>query len=75
MINTAAYSFVSTAYPDNIESLISVMESVVGVGCTMCPVLGSFVYSAVGFSATFWIFGGAMAPVSFLILILLPTPA
>ena len=74
MINTAAYSFVSTAYPDNIEGLVSVIESVAGLGVTMGPVLGTFVYQAVGFSATFWIFGGAMTPISFLILILLPSP-
>ena len=74
MINTACYAFVSTAFPDNIESLISVMESIVGIGCTMGPVLGSFVYSSLGFADTFFIFGGALSPVAILILLTLPTP-
>ena len=74
MINTSCYSFVSTAFPDNIESLISIMESFVGVGCTMGPVLGSFIYSSLGFGATFWVFGGLMGPVAIMNLLTLPKP-
>ena len=74
MINTAAYSFASTAYPDTIDKVIAIMEAVVGVGCTSGPILGSFVYSAVGFANTFFIFGGCLAPVAVLICICLPKP-
>lgn len=66
MMNTAAYSYVSQAYPDEVEKKISLMEGIVGVGCTFSPVLGSFVYSNVGFSTTFYIFGGCMLPISLL---------
>ena len=74
MINTAAYSFASTAYPDTIDKVISIMEAVVGVGCTSGPILGSFVYTAVGFAKTFFIFGGCLLPVAVLICIFLPKP-
>ena len=49
MINTASYSFASIAYPHKIESVISYMEIMVGAGGMLGPVVGSFVYSAVGF--------------------------
>ena len=75
MINTACYAFVSTAFPDNVESLISILESIVGIGCTMGPVLGSITYSALGFKDTFFIFGGALAPAALMILIFLPSPS
>ena len=49
------------------------MEGVVGIGITASPVLGSFVYSAVGFSQTFFIFGALMAPSSLLALCTMPS--
>ncbi len=73
MINTAAYSFAAQAYPDSVEKLVSVMEGVVGIGCTISPVLGVFIYNAVGFSDTFYIFGSAMTPCAILMLCL-PDP-
>ena len=74
MINTAAYSFASTAYPDTIEKVISILETFVGIGCTTGPILGSFVYSAVGFANTFFIFGGALTPIALFICCFLPKP-
>ena len=38
------------------------------------PLLGSLIYYAVGFAWTFYIFGIAMAPISFLVLFVLPKP-
>ena len=49
------------------------MEGVVGIGITISPILGVCIESAVGFSATFYIFGGAMSPCAFLMLCL-PDP-
>ena len=74
MINTAAYSFASQAYPDRVDKVISLMEGVVGIGITVSPVMGSFVYQAVGFSKTFYAFGLGMAPVSLVIILALPSP-
>ena len=74
MINTAAYAFASTAYTDDVDKVISIMEAIVGLGCAMGPVLGSFVYVAVGFQNTFVIFGLALTPIAILILCLLKKP-
>ena len=75
MINTAAYSFASQAYPSDVDKVISLMEGVVGIGITISPILGSFIYNAVGFSTTFYIFGALLAPLALLILFALPKKA
>ena len=69
-MNTTAYSFAASAYADDIEKVIAMMEIIVGIGCTIGPVLGSFIYEAVGFAWTFIIFGMAMAPNAILALFL-----
>ena len=70
LLNTTAYSFVASAYADDIEKVIALMEIIVGIGCTLGPVLGSFIYEAVGYAWTFLIFGMAMAPNAILALFL-----
>ena len=62
MINTAAYSYAAQAYPEDIEKVISLMEGMVGIGCSAGPVVGSFVYASLGFSWTFLTFGILMLP-------------
>lgn len=74
MINTSVYSFASQAYPTKVDKIISLMEGVVGVGCTLGPMVGSFVYQAVGFSTTFYIFGAAMSPTALMVCLLLGKP-
>ena len=75
MINTSGYSFASQAYPDKVEKVISLMEATVGAGMMLGPILGSFIYNAVGFFKTFAIFGIAMTPISLIVLFTLPNPA
>jgi len=45
-----------------VEKVIAIMEAIVGVGCTVGPVVGSLVYEQIGFEWTFIAFGVAMAP-------------
>ena len=73
-INTSVYSYVAQAYPDKVEKVISLSEGFVGIGCTLGPILGAFIYQAVGFSYTFYIFGAAMAPFALLICSCLDKP-
>ena len=49
MMATAAFSFVSIAYPQKIERVVSYMEFFGGIGAMVGPVIGSFIYGAVGF--------------------------
>ena len=75
MINTASFSFASIAYPQKVESVISYMETMAGLGNMAGPVLGSFIYTAVGFETTFFIFGGALTPIAIIIMFSLPKPS
>ena len=75
MINTSGYSFASQAYPDKLEKVISLMEATVGAGMMLGPILGSFIYNAVGFFKTFAIFGIAMTPISIIVIFALPKPS
>ena len=50
------------------------MEATVGAGMMLGPILGSFIYNAVGFFKTFAIFGIAMTPISIIVLFALPDP-
>ena len=70
MMNTTYFSFLAQAYPDEIEAKVGLIGVVVGIGCTMGPVIGSFVYNFVGFSWTFIIFGILMAPSCILVMTL-----
>ena len=70
IINTSAYSFAAQAYSDDMEAVVGLMETVVGIGCITAPVLGSFIYQLLGYSWTFYIFGVLMAPSCFLALLL-----
>ena len=74
MINTAAYSFASTAYPEDVDKVVSLMEGFVGIGITVSPIIGVFIYQALGFSMTFYIFGAAMAPISIMVFFTLTNP-
>ena len=49
MINTSAYSFAAQAYGDEVEKIISLFEGFVGIGCMSGPIIGSVVYSYLGF--------------------------
>ena len=64
MINTTTYSYAAQAFPKELQTFIGLLEGISGVGITLSPILGVFIYNAVGFSNTFLIFGLAMAPVA-----------
>ena len=74
LINTSVYSYVAQAYPDNVEKVVSMSEGFVGIGSAMGPIIGSFIYQAVGFSYTFYFFGVGMAPFALLVCACLSKP-
>ena len=51
------------------------MEIVGGAGAMVGPVIGSFIYSAVGFKTTFFIFGAVLTPFAILFMFALPKPS
>lgn len=72
-MNTTCFSYLGQAYPDDIEAKVGFQGVFVGIGCTMGPVIGSFLYNFVGFAWTFITFGILMAP-SCILMITLAKP-
>ena len=56
-VNTVVFSFAAQAYPDEVEKLISILEGATGIGFILGPVLGSYIYNAIGFSLTYFFVG------------------
>ena len=56
------------------EKVISLMESFLGLGCALGPVLGSVTYEFFGFAWTFLIFGIILSPTSILLFFCLKHP-
>ena len=68
-MNTSSYSFVSLIYPEKekLESAISMLESTSGIGLILGPIIGSSIYTAVGFKGTFVILGAILIPLAIMI--------
>ena len=51
ILNTSSYSFASLIYPDKekLESAISMLEATSGIGLILGPIIGSSIYTQVGF--------------------------
>jgi MFS family permease len=45
----------------------SMLEAMQGVGTILGPIIGSSIYTAVGFKLTFYYLGGALIPLAFII--------
>lgn len=54
------------AYPEDVEKVISIMETSVALGCAVGPVIGSVVYAQLGYAWTFIAFGSLLVPMSLL---------
>ena len=69
ILNTSSYSFASLIYPDKekMESAISMLEATSGIGLILGPIIGSSIYTAVGFKWTFVILGAILLPLAFTI--------
>ncbi|XP_049822563.1 MFS-type transporter SLC18B1-like isoform X2 [Aethina tumida] len=58
--STASYVFVVNTFPNNIGSVIGILETFVGLGMSTGPALGGLLYSLGGFSLPFFVLGVAM---------------
>ena len=69
ILNTSSYSFVSLIYLDKekLESAISMLEATSGIGLILGPIIGSSIYTAVGFKWTFVILGAVLIPLAIMI--------
>ncbi|XP_050504138.1 MFS-type transporter SLC18B1-like isoform X1 [Diabrotica virgifera virgifera] len=70
--STASYIFVVNSFPNNIGSVIGILETFVGLGMSTGPAVGGILYSLGGFSVPFYVLGVAMVFIGLINLLLLP---
>ncbi|XP_008193647.1 MFS-type transporter SLC18B1 [Tribolium castaneum] len=58
--STASYVFVVNTFPQNIGSVLGILETFVGLGMSTGPALGGVLYSLGGFSMPFFVLGIVM---------------
>ncbi len=71
-LSTCCFSIVTNFYPNGKEELVGYMEAFTGIGLVVGPIVGSVLYTLLGFSMTFFIFGSIFVLVSIFILRVLP---
>ena len=71
-IQTTSYAIVSVSFPNDQEKYIALIETAVGVGLILGPVIGSSVYAISGFSSTFFIIGGVFLFLTPILYVLIP---
>ena len=59
-------------FPDDQEKYIALIETSVGIGLILGPVIGSSIYALAGFSSTFFIIGGIFLLMTPTLLFLIP---
>lgn len=70
--STASYIFVVNYFPNNIGSVIGILETFVGLGMSIGPAIGGILYSLGGFSVPFYTLGIAMVVIAFINMLLIP---
>ncbi|XP_050673368.1 MFS-type transporter SLC18B1-like [Leptidea sinapis] len=70
--STASYVYVVNVFPDNIGSVLGILETFVGLGMSVGPAIGGLLYSIGGFGVPFYSLGIVMIIVVPINMILLP---
>lgn len=73
-INWSAYSTVSILYPHNRMTYVIILESMIGVGLALGPLIGTIFYNFEGFEHTFIIVGTLLLIVSIFVPMALKDP-
>ncbi|CAB3231381.1 unnamed protein product [Arctia plantaginis] len=69
--STASYVFVVNAFPDSIGSVLGILETFIGLGMSVGPAIGGFLYSIGGFGLPFYTLGIIMVltvPINYFLL-------
>jgi MFS family permease len=59
-VQTTCYAVAINDYPDHREAMIGYIEAVTGVGLIIGPIIGSTLYTFLGFDKTFFLYGSAV---------------
>ena len=57
MIQTTSYAIVAITYPKDQQKYLGILEASIGVGMLLGPIVGSILYSTIGFQGTFYAIG------------------
>ncbi|CAG7818533.1 unnamed protein product, partial [Allacma fusca] len=60
MISTSCYTFVAQIFPDNIGSVLGILEIFVGLGLSVGPAIGGLLYDWGGYGLPFYSLGVVM---------------
>jgi MFS family permease len=72
-IQTTSYAVISMSFPQEQEKYIAVMQTAIGTGLIMGPVIGTFLYTLFGFSKTFFLIGFCFLGLTFALSFLVPS--
>ena len=66
ILNTASYSFASLLFPNKhkLESAIQMLEATASLGLILGPIIGSSIYTWLGFKGAFVLLGVALIPLA-----------
>ena len=71
-VQTTAFIIVTNDYEEKGEMLIGLLEAMVGIGLILGPILGSILYSFLGFETTFFVYGGFVVILAIIIRVNIP---
>ena len=57
-VQTTCYTIATNDFPEKQERLIGLLEAMAGLGLIVGPIIGSALYSFLGFELTFFVYGG-----------------
>jgi len=71
-IQTVCFSISAARYRENQAKVIGLIEMQVGIGLTISPVIGAFLYGNFGYKAPFFFFGSLFAIIALFVRFFLP---
>ena len=66
-VQTTCYSIATNDFPEKKEQIVGWVEALTGLGLIVGPVIGSALYSLLGYAHTFFIYGSFLVFLSFVI--------
>lgn len=71
-IQTTSYAVISMTFPNEQEKYIALMQTAIGIGLMLGPVMGTLLYVVFGFSYTFFLIGVVFLFLTFALSFLIP---
>ncbi len=66
-VQTTCYSIATNDFPEKKEQIVGWVEALTGLGLIVGPIIGSTLYSMLGYAHTFYIYGSFLIFLSFII--------